>query len=88
MDLWRTRTRGHGTHSRSHASLVLLQYPDDLLFHVPGLLHRQLPRSTYERTSVSTGRDFPGQVISLSGGRERRSHGAKHLSNAVLNAGS
>jgi hypothetical protein len=41
---------------------VLLQYPDDLLFRVPALLHRQLPRLDYERTPVPTGRDSRGQV--------------------------
>ena len=41
---------------------MLLQYPDDLLFRVPALLHRQLPRLDYERTPVPTGRVFRGQV--------------------------
>jgi hypothetical protein len=45
-----------------HLGLMLLQYPDDLLFRVPALLHRQLPRLDYERTPVPTGRDFWGQV--------------------------
>jgi len=41
---------------------MLLQYSDDLLFRIPALLHRRLPRSDYERTPVSTGRDSWGQV--------------------------
>jgi hypothetical protein len=41
---------------------MLLQNPDDLLFRVSALLHRQLPRLDYERTPVPTGRDFRGQV--------------------------
>ena len=47
---------------RLHPSLMLLQYPDDLLFRLPALLHAPLPRSIYERTPASTGRDFRGQV--------------------------
>jgi len=41
---------------------MLLQNPDDLLFRITALLHRQLPRSDYERTPGQTGRVFRGQV--------------------------
>ncbi len=51
---------------RLHTSLMLLQDPDDLLFRVPALLHRQLPRFNYERTPASTGGVFRGQVNTIS----------------------
>jgi hypothetical protein len=41
---------------------MLLQYPDDLLFRVPALLHTPSSRLDYERTPASIGRDFRGQV--------------------------
>jgi diphthamide synthase subunit DPH2 len=40
---------------RLHASLVLLQYPDDLLFAVSALFHPLSSRSDYERTPVLAG---------------------------------
>jgi RNA polymerase sigma-70 factor, ECF subfamily len=51
---------------RLHTGLVLLQYPDDLFFCVPALLHRESSRSDYERTPASTGRVFRGQVKARS----------------------
>src|SRR3984957_9992321 len=47
---------------RLHPSLMLLQDPDDLLLCVPALLHAPSSRLDYERTPVSTGRDFRRQV--------------------------
>jgi hypothetical protein len=41
---------------------MLLQNPNDLLFRIQALLHRQLPHSIYERTPNSNGRYFRGQV--------------------------
>jgi hypothetical protein len=41
---------------------MLLQEPDDLLFRVPVLLHAPSSRLDYEKTPVSTGRDFREQV--------------------------
>src|ERR1019366_1198119 len=44
---------------------MLLQYPDDLLFRVPALLHTPSSRLDYERTPASTGRVFREQVKTL-----------------------
>jgi hypothetical protein len=44
---------------------MLLQNPNDLLFRIQALLHRQLPHSIYERTPNSNGRYFRGQVTGL-----------------------
>src|SRR5271168_912526 len=41
---------------------MLLQYPDDLLFRIPALLHLWSSPSHYERTPAAIGRDFRGQV--------------------------
>jgi len=49
---------------RLHASLMLLQYPDDLIFRVPALLHTPSSRLDYERTPASTGRVRWEQVTS------------------------
>src|SRR5271163_3580770 len=49
---------------RLHSRLMLLQYPDDLLFRIPALLHLWSSPSHYERTPAAIGRDFRGQVIS------------------------
>src|SRR5277367_2107061 len=43
---------------------MLLQYPDDLLFRIPALLHLWSSPSHYERTPAAIGRDFRGQVSS------------------------
>src|SRR5271168_4295878 len=43
---------------------MLLQYPDDLLFRIPALLHLWSSPSHYERTPAAIGRDFRGQVTS------------------------
>src|SRR5665811_734493 len=55
-----------GVKTRLHPGLMLLQYPDDLLFRVPALLHL-LPSSQiiYERTPDSTGRVFRGHVMAM-----------------------
>jgi hypothetical protein len=45
---------------------MLLQDPDDLLFRVPALLHRPSSRLDYEKTPVGPGRDFRGQVKTIT----------------------
>jgi hypothetical protein len=45
---------------------MLLQYPDDLLFAIPALLHTPSSRLDYERTPILTGRVFRGQVTVLA----------------------
>jgi len=45
---------------RFHPGLAQLQYPDDLLFTEPALLHASLPRLGYERTPALNGRVFGG----------------------------
>jgi hypothetical protein len=47
---------------RLHPNLMLLQYPDDLLFRVAALLHRPSSRLDYEKTPALTGRNFREQV--------------------------
>jgi hypothetical protein len=46
---------------------MLLQYPDDLLFRITALLHAPSSRLDYERTPVSNGRVFRGQVSARDG---------------------